>query len=152
MGNSACGEHSPLLSNSHYSTAKPRPRTAKSIKVGSRKLKKRTVSFLQSRIYCESKRPRNTYQEQAAMQIESYVGIPVQEVEGDALTQNQSPQQGAGNTLLLSSGKGKSKPVLIWIRGSQTLCLFAGTAVDSTLEPYFCPGPVLRLKAPASSS
>lgn len=86
------------------------------------------------------------------MQIESYVGIPVQEVEGDALTQNQSPQQGAGNTLLLSSGKGKSKPVLIWIRGSQTLCLFAGTAVDSTLEPYFCPGPVLRLKAPASSS
>lgn len=33
------------------------------------------------------------------MQIDSDVGIPVQEVEGDALTQNQSPQQGAGDML-----------------------------------------------------
>lgn len=68
-------------------------------------------------------------------------------------TKSKSPTGSGQHVIsLLSSGKGKSKPVLIWIRGSQTLCLFAGTAVDSTLEPYFCPGPVLRLKAPASSS
>lgn len=135
-----------------HSKAQTSP-TAKSIKVGSRKLKKRTLSFLQSRIYWESKRPRNTYQEQAVMQIESYVGIPVQQVEGDALTQNQSPPTGSGQHVisLLSSEKGKSKPVVIWIRGSQTLCLFAGTAVDSSLKPYFCPGPVLRFKARVSS-
>lgn len=38
------------------------------------------------------------------------MGIPVQEVEGDALTQNQSPQQGAGNTYFITKlWKGKVK-------------------------------------------